>query len=120
MRRLLTAKACAMACAIGALTGAVSGCAQNTSGSPNGAPPAEFRPACGQPGARVQVRSVPVTIEHRACDLTGVEVRYGLAAVAVPASGRAERQVQTFAPTTSPTHILVIVDQRTHDVTITG
>lgn len=120
MRRLLTAAACA----IGLLAGGslVSGCAQDTSGSPPGdsAPPAEFRPACGHPGAQVQVLSAPVTIEHRTCDLTGVTVRYGLASVVVPATGRAERQVETFASTTSPTHIAVVVDQQTHDVTITG
>src|SRR4051794_30717943 len=38
--------------------------------------PAEFRPACGHPGAQVEVRKVPVTIRHAACDLTGVAVSY--------------------------------------------
>lgn len=38
--------------------------------------PVEFRAACGHPGARVQVRKVPVTVSHRACDLTGVLVTY--------------------------------------------
>jgi hypothetical protein len=38
--------------------------------------PAEFRPACGHPGAHVEIRKVPVTIRHAACDLTGVAVSY--------------------------------------------
>ena len=43
------------------------------------APPAvppEFRAACGHPGAQVEVRKVPVTISHAACDLTGVAISY--------------------------------------------
>ena len=38
--------------------------------------PAEFRAACGHPGAQVEVRKVPVTISHAACDLTGVAISY--------------------------------------------
>jgi hypothetical protein len=38
--------------------------------------PPEFRAACGHPGAQVEVRRVPVTISHAACDLTGVAVSY--------------------------------------------
>jgi hypothetical protein len=38
--------------------------------------PAEFRAACGHPGAQVEVRTVPVTISHAACDLTGVAISY--------------------------------------------
>ena len=38
--------------------------------------PAEFRAACGHPGAHVMVRKVPVTISHAACDLTGVLITY--------------------------------------------
>jgi hypothetical protein len=40
------------------------------------ATPVEFRPACGHPGAQVEVRKVPVTISHAACDLTGVAISY--------------------------------------------
>jgi hypothetical protein len=60
---------------------AVAGCASTA--PPPAAPsphapavPAEFRPACGHPGAQVEVRKVPVTIRHAACDLTGVAVSY--------------------------------------------
>ncbi len=38
--------------------------------------PPEFPAACGHPGAQVEVRRVPVTISHAACDLTGVAVSY--------------------------------------------
>lgn len=38
--------------------------------------PPEFRAACGHPGAQVEVRKVPVTIAHAACDLTGVAISY--------------------------------------------
>ena len=38
--------------------------------------PPEFRAACGHPGAQVEVRKVPVTISHAACDLTGVAISY--------------------------------------------
>jgi hypothetical protein len=48
--------------------GAVAGCAS--------AAPPEFRAACGHPGAQVEVRTVPVTISHAACDLTGVAISY--------------------------------------------
>ena len=43
---------------------------------PQPAVPAEFRVACGHPGAQVEVRKVPVTISHAACDLTGVAISY--------------------------------------------
>lgn len=47
--------------------------------------PSEFRAACGQPGARVTVRKVPVTVSHAACDLTGVMITYpGHGGAAVP------------------------------------
>ena len=38
--------------------------------------PPEFRAACGHPGAKVEVRKVPVTISHAACDLSGVAISY--------------------------------------------
>ena len=60
---------------------AVAGCASAPSTPP--APPAvrpaippEFRAACGHPGAKVEVRTVPVTISHAACDLAGVAISY--------------------------------------------
>jgi hypothetical protein len=64
---------------------AVAGCASAaprsaspTANSPAAPPaiPSEFRTACGHPGAQVEVRKVPVTISHAACDLTGVAISY--------------------------------------------
>jgi hypothetical protein len=72
-------------------TAAVAGCASAASpaspashapsaspASPAARPaiPPEFRAACGHPGAQVEVRTVPVTISHVACDLTGVAISY--------------------------------------------
>jgi hypothetical protein len=64
---------------------AVAGCASAPPPAPTAPPapsaarpaiPPEFRAACGHPGAQVEVRRVPVTISHAACDLTGVAVSY--------------------------------------------
>ena len=52
---------------------AAAGCAST---APRAVIPPEFRAACGHPGAQVQVRRVPVTIPHAACDLTGVAIFY--------------------------------------------
>jgi len=63
-------------------TAAVAGCASaapsttRAANPPKPAIPAEFQAACGHPGARVEVRKVPVTISHAACDLTGVAISY--------------------------------------------
>ena len=74
--------------------GAVAGCAsasppaaqppaaRSASPAPPASPaarpaiPPEFRAACGHPGAQVEVHTVPVTISHAACDLTGVAISY--------------------------------------------
>jgi hypothetical protein len=62
--------------------GAVAGCASAAPPTPSTPPaarpaiPPEFRAACGHPGAKVEVRKVPVTISHSACDLTGVAISY--------------------------------------------
>lgn len=50
--------------------------------------PAEFRAACGHPGAQVTVRKVPVTISHAECDLTGVTISYrNYGGATVPSGG---------------------------------
>lgn len=64
----------------GALIGAAA-CGSPAASSRAGVPPrtavpAEFRAACGHPGAQVNVRKVPVTVPHAACDLTGVMITY--------------------------------------------
>jgi hypothetical protein len=52
---------------------AAAGCAST---APQATIPPEFLAACGHPGAQVEVRKVPVTISHAACDLTGVAIAY--------------------------------------------
>ena len=65
--------------------GAVAGCASAAPPASPASPassaarpaiPPEFRAACGHPGAQVEVHTVPVTISHAACDLTGVAISY--------------------------------------------
>ena len=62
--------------------GAVAGCASAAPSTPQASPadrpaiPPELRAACGHPGAKVELRKVPVTISHSACDLTGVAISY--------------------------------------------
>jgi hypothetical protein len=53
----------------------VAACGSSAAGSRSSVP-AEFRVACGHPGAHVMVRKVPVTVSHAACDLTGVLITY--------------------------------------------
>jgi hypothetical protein len=50
--------------------------------------PAEFRAACGHPGAQVTVQHVPATIPHALCDLRGVQLSYpGHGGATVPSRG---------------------------------
>jgi hypothetical protein len=70
-----------MAVLVLVVAAAAAGCA--SAAPPPATPPAtrpaippEFRAACGHPGAQVEVRKVPVTISHAACDLTGVAISY--------------------------------------------
>ena len=73
--------------AVGAVAGCASAAPQASPVSPvspaapaapaaRPAIPPEFRAACGHPGAQVEVHTVPVTISHAACDLTGVAISY--------------------------------------------
>jgi hypothetical protein len=67
---------------------AASGKEQDAAGRDLTAVPAEFRPACGRPGAHVTVRQVPLTIRHALCDLRGVRVTYrGHGGATVPFQG---------------------------------
>lgn len=112
MRKSLIITACAVVL--------MGGCARPGSDSSATAVPDEFRAACAHPGTQVQVLTVPVTVRHSACDLTGVTVRYGFASVAIPEHGHAEGHVETLVATTTPTRVEVTVDEKTHDVTVTG
>lgn len=64
-------------CMAGAGIAVVSVAACGSSVASGGsAVPAEFRAACGHPGAHVMARKVPVTVSHAACDLTWVLITY--------------------------------------------
>jgi hypothetical protein len=64
-------------CTAGAGIAVVSVVACGSSVASGGsAVPAEFRAACGHPGAHVMARKVPVTVFHAACDLSGVLITY--------------------------------------------
>lgn len=83
--------------------------------------PVEFRPACGQMNVVVTVKTVPVTVKHVDCDLSRAVIQYGLAQASVPEPGKTQSTtVDTFAATTEPTHVVVVVDAMTLDVTVTG
>jgi len=77
----------ALVLAAGAVAGCASAAPPTTSAARPAIPP-EFRAACGHPGAKVEVRKVPVTISHAACDLTGVAISYrNRGGAAVPRGG---------------------------------
>jgi len=81
--------------------------------------PAEFREACGKPGAIVYVDSVPVTVRHADCDLTGVKIYHDAAFALVPEPGKtASMIVDTFKLDPPPSSIWVVVDATTLDVTV--
>ena len=74
--------------------------------------PAEFRSACGRPGAHVTVRHVPVTIPHALCDLRGVRLTY-------PGHGGATVPFQGGVGIGNSRGFQLEVDSQTLDVTVT-
>jgi hypothetical protein len=75
--------------------------------------PAEFRPACGHPGAHVVVRDFPVTIPHALCDLTGVTLSYpGHGGATVPAEASNIGGSWGFRLSVHPDTLDVTVDVR--------
>jgi hypothetical protein len=74
--------------------------------------PAEFRSACGRPGAEVTVRHVPVTIPHALCDLRGVRLSY-------PGRGGATVPLQGGVGIGNSLGFQLEVDSETLDVTVT-
>jgi hypothetical protein len=86
--------------------------------TPMPALPRGFAQACSKPGTKLTVRIVPVTIPHRICDLSGVEIdRPGQVTAVVPPRG----QAISVAPVGSAGHPLglsIKTDQKTGDVTI--
>lgn len=81
--------------------------------------PAEFRDACGKSGVSVHVNSVPVTVRHADCDLTGATIYHDAAYARVPAPGKtASMVVDTFKLDPPPSSIRIDVDATTLDVTV--
>ena len=76
--------------------------------------PSAVRTACGHPGSTVIIERLPVTIRHHDCDLTGVEVRYGMTGVTVPSSGIVGANADGIG---SSTTLIAEVDPATGDVT---
>ena|SRR5579863_55790 len=76
LRRMLCLAGAVISVAACGSPAASSPAASSPAASPRPAVPAEFRTACGHPGAHVMVRKVPLTIPHTACDLTGVLITY--------------------------------------------
>lgn len=80
-----------------------------------GVVPSAFASACGHPGATVRISAIPVTIQKKVCDLTGVLVMYGPAGVTVPAAGLAGAQ---YDASNGASTLYAEVDPKTGDVTI--
>ena len=90
--------------------------------TPSPTVPQGFEPACGRPGTKLVVRDIPITIPHRICNLSGVNIvtadgigvvvptKFGEAAAAVPAG---------VAGASLPQGIEVTTDKSSGDVTIT-
>lgn len=79
--------------------------------------PSGVRAACGHPASAASLERLPVTVRHRECDLTGVEVRYGMTGVTVPSSGMVAANADGIS---SSTTLIAEVDPTTGDVTFQG
>jgi hypothetical protein len=100
------------AAAVLALAAGAAACSSNPPASTRAAVPAEFRPACGHPGAKITVTRLPVTIPHRACDLTRVLITVpGRGGMVVPDSP---------GGVGNSAGLTLTVDNRTLDVTLTA
>jgi hypothetical protein len=73
------------------------------------------RAACGHPGSTVTLERLPVTIRHGECDLTGIEIRYGMTGITVPSSGTVAAVADGVS---SSTTLIAEVDPTTGDVTL--
>jgi hypothetical protein len=77
--------------------------------------PSVVRTACGHPGSTIILEQLPMTIRHRDCDLTGVQVRYGMTGITVPSSGIVGANADGIS---SSTTLIAEVDPATGDVTL--
>ena len=80
----------------------------------SGSVPAEFREACGKPGAEVVTGRSRVVVKHADCDLTGVVIKNQSGRVTLPARG-----VGAVGSSEGGT-VTIEVDQATGDVTFTA
>jgi hypothetical protein len=88
--------------------------APNSTENPAAPLPSAVRAACGHPGSTVTLERLPVTIRHADCDLTGVEVRYGMTGLTVPSSEMVGAAADGIS---SSTTLVVEVDPTIGDVT---
>jgi hypothetical protein len=91
------------------------GCATAVLAGRDGYVPEEVRTACWRPSAAVRLTSLPITVSHRLCDLTGVDIYFDIATVTVPARGTANECADGME---GGACIVVEVDPRTGDVTV--
>ena len=103
---------------------ALAGCGgAGSSGTEQGAAseqrevPAEVRPACGKPGASVELRRVPVTIAHADCDLRGVTLTHQRVGALVPQRGSSVGNLGSVPQGAVSRSASVEVDAATGDVT---
>lgn len=83
--------------------------------------PQGFAQACGKPGTKLVVRIIPITIPHRICNLSGVEiVRPGSVTAVVPPRGEGVSVLpaEMAGQTSVPEGLEVTTDKATGDVTI--
>ena len=81
--------------------------------------PEGFAQACSKPGTKLLVRIVPVTIPHRICDLSGVEIdRPGEVTAVVPPRGQNVAVMPAGAAARHLAGLQISTDKKTGDVTI--
>ena len=98
--------------ALAAVTTITAACGSSHPARARASIPAEFRHACGHPGAKVTVTHLPVTIKHSTCDLTGVLITVpGRGGMVVPGSSGGVGNSMGLTLT---------VGDRTLDVTLTA
>ena len=85
--------------------------------SPRPGVPQEFWAACGKPGSRVEVKSVPVTVRHADCDLTGVTLAHDGVGMGVPKPGTGAAGNFDAAPGGTTRAATVDRDKKSKDVT---
>lgn len=81
--------------------------------------PSEFTQACGRPGSRVEVQSVPVTVRHADCDLSGVSLSYEGVGAVVPKPGGGVGSFGDAGEGGTSRSAIVTRDKMTKDVTFT-